>query len=123
MYLTIQSSLDYQECVHKLLKMQIKPGQEKELCNMILDCCAQQRSYEKFFGQLAQRFCQIKKEYVGPFEEIFKEQYETCHRLETNKLRNVSKMFGHLLITDAISWGVLASIRYELLEICYLVSS
>ena len=60
-YLTIQSSLDFQECTHKLLKMQIKPGQEKELCNMILDCCAQQRSYEKFFGQLAQRFCQIKR--------------------------------------------------------------
>jgi hypothetical protein len=25
-----------------------------ELCNMILDCCAQQRTYEKFFGLLAQ---------------------------------------------------------------------
>lgn len=27
--------------------------QQKELCNMILDCCAQQRTYEKFFGLLA----------------------------------------------------------------------
>ena len=27
-YLTIQSSLDYEECAHKLLKMQLKPGQE-----------------------------------------------------------------------------------------------
>lgn len=26
---------------------------QKELCNMILDCCAQQRTYEKFFGLLA----------------------------------------------------------------------
>ena len=53
-YLTIQSSLDYQECAHKLLKMQIKPGQEVELCHMFLDCCTQQRTYEKFFGLLAQ---------------------------------------------------------------------
>ena len=53
-YLTIQSSLDYQECAHKLLKMEIKPGMEEELCCMILDCCAQQRTYEKFFGLLAQ---------------------------------------------------------------------
>ena len=35
-YLTIQSSLDYEEAVHKLLKMQLKPGHETELCNMIL---------------------------------------------------------------------------------------
>jgi hypothetical protein len=27
-YLTIQSSLDYEECAHKLLKLELKPGQE-----------------------------------------------------------------------------------------------
>ena len=27
-YLTIQSSLDFEECAHKLVKMQMKPGQE-----------------------------------------------------------------------------------------------
>jgi pre-mRNA-splicing factor CWC22 len=53
-YLTIQSSLDFEECVHKMLKIELKPGQEVELCNMILDCCAQQRTYEKFFGLMAQ---------------------------------------------------------------------
>ena len=35
---------------------------------MILDCCAQQRTYEKFFGLMAQRFCQINKTYVMPFQ-------------------------------------------------------
>ena len=48
--------------------MQLKPGHEAELCNMILDCCAQQRTYEKFFGLMAQRFCQINKVYVMPFQ-------------------------------------------------------
>ena len=27
-YLTIQSSLDFEECAHKILKMELKPGQE-----------------------------------------------------------------------------------------------
>ena len=26
---------------------------------MIIDCCAQQRTYEKFFGLMGQRFCQV----------------------------------------------------------------
>lgn len=106
-YLTIQSSLDFQECAHKILKMNVKKSQEIEICQMILDSCAQQRTYEKFFGLLAQRFCQLKKEYVEHFETIFKEQYETCHRLDTVKLRNVSRLLSHLLYTDSISWGVL----------------
>lgn len=106
-YLTIQSSLDFQECAHKLLRMNIKENQRIELCQMILDACAQQRTYERFFGLLGQRFCELKKEYVECFEEIFKQQYETCHRLETVKLRNVSRFLSHLLYTDSISWGVL----------------
>ncbi|XP_068150430.1 pre-mRNA-splicing factor CWC22 homolog isoform X2 [Drosophila tropicalis] len=110
-YLTINSSLDYEECAHKLMKMQLKPGQEVELCHMFLDCCAEQRTYEKFYGLLAQRFCNINKIYVPPFEEIFKDTYQTTHRLDTNRLRNVSKFFAHLLFTDAISWDVLECIQ------------
>ncbi|XP_053554493.1 pre-mRNA-splicing factor CWC22 homolog isoform X1 [Bombina bombina] len=110
-YLAIQSSLDFEECAHKLIKMDFPDSQTKELCNMILDCCAQQRTYEKFFGLLAGRFCLLKKEYMESFENIFKEQYETIHRLETNKLRNVAKMFAHLLYTDSIPWSVLECIN------------
>ncbi|XP_077304241.1 pre-mRNA-splicing factor CWC22 homolog [Lithobates pipiens] len=110
-YLAIQSSLDFEECAHKLIKMDFPESQTKELCNMILDCCAQQRTYEKFFGLLAGRFCLLKKEYMESFEVIFKEQYETIHRLETNKLRNVAKMFAHLLYTDSIPWSVLECIN------------
>lgn len=110
-YLTIHSSLDFEECAHKLMKMQTKPGQEVELCHMFLDCCAERRTYEKFFGLLAQRFCQINKIYIEPLQKIFQDTYVTTHRLDTNKLRNVSKFFGHLLFTDAISWEVLDIIK------------
>ncbi|CAB4446076.1 unnamed protein product [Rhizophagus irregularis] len=52
-YLTIKSSLDFEECCHKLMKLNIQEGQEMELCNMIIECCSQERTYEKFFGLTA----------------------------------------------------------------------
>ncbi|WAR10249.1 CWC22-like protein, partial [Mya arenaria] len=104
-------SSEQEECAHKLLKMELRPGQEVELCYMILDCCAQMRTYEKFYGLLAGRFCMIDKKYVTPFQAMFREQYETIHRLETNKLRNVAKFFAHLLHTDSISWAVLECMK------------
>lgn len=42
-YLTIQSSLDFEECAHKLMKMELKPGQEIELCHMFLGQCTFKR--------------------------------------------------------------------------------
>ena len=92
---------------------------------MIVDCCGQNRTYEKFFGLTATRLCMLKREYMELFELIFVEQYETIHRLETNKLRNVGKVrfyselclflsifkfFSQLLYADAIPWSVLSAI-------------
>lgn len=110
-YLTIHSSLDYEECAHKLMKMELKPGQEGELCHMFLDCCSEQRTYEKFYGLLAQRFCTINKIYSERFEEIFKDIYDTTHRLDTNRLRNVGKFFSHLFYSDSIGWSALECIK------------
>ncbi|KAI3380903.1 hypothetical protein SNEBB_002422 [Seison nebaliae] len=110
-YLTIQSSLSHDECAHKLLKMQLKEDQQEEICHMITDCCAQQRIYEKFFGFLAQKFCQIRKIFRDTFEKIFEEQYVTCHRLETIKLRNTVTLYAHLLATDSIDWKILSIIK------------
>ena len=61
------------------------------MCHMIVDCCGQNRTYEKFFGLMATRLCMLKREYMELFEIIFVEMYETIHRLETNKLRNIAK--------------------------------
>jgi len=34
------NSIDYQECMHKLLKMNIGEGCELEVCNMLIECAA-----------------------------------------------------------------------------------
>ncbi|CAN6485935.1 unnamed protein product [Victoria cruziana] len=110
-YLTIMSSVDFEEAGHKLLKIKLQPGQEMELCIMLLECCSQERTYLRFYGLLGQRFCMINKVHQENFEKCFVQQYSMIHRLETNKLRNVAKFFAHLLGTDALPWHVLAYIR------------
>ena len=110
-YLTIMSSIDFEECAHKLLKMSLKPGQEGEVCRMVVECCSQERTYLRFYGLLAERFCRVSRDYQQLFEQTFLEQYAMIHRLETNKLRNVAKLFAHLFHSDAISWDVLQHVH------------
>ncbi|PQM36869.1 pre-mRNA-splicing factor CWC22 homolog [Prunus yedoensis var. nudiflora] len=105
------SSVDFEEAGHKLLKIKLEPGQEMELCVMLLECCSQERTYLRYYGLLGQRFCMINKVHQENFEKCFVQQYSMIHRLETNKLRNVAKFFAHLLGTDALPWHVLAYIR------------
>lgn len=106
-YLTIMNSLNFEEAVHKLLKVNIPEGNEIELCNMIVECCSQERSYSNFYGLIGERFCKLNRLWTENFQEAFQKYYETIHRYETNKLRNIGRFFGHLLASDAISWAVL----------------
>merc|ERR1712066_216909 len=110
-YLVIMSSLHFEECVHKIIKLNIAEGQEKEVVTMLIDCCAMERMFNRFFALQGQRLCQLKPEYQDCFVEAFQVQFATVHRLETNKLRNIAKFFAHLLYTDAISWSIMAPIR------------
>jgi pre-mRNA-splicing factor CWC22 len=54
-------------------------------------------------------FCYHKVTYL--LQQIFMDSYKTVHRLEIGKLRNVAKIFAHLLFTDAINWPVLSVIK------------
>ncbi|KAM0792432.1 pre-mRNA-splicing factor cwc22 [Microbotryomycetes sp. NB124-2] len=110
-YLTIMSALDFEEAVHKLLKINLAPGQENEMCNMIIECCSQERTFSKFYGLMGERFCKLNQVWASCFEQCFVQYYDTIHRYETNRLRNIARFFGHLLMTDAISWTVLETIK------------
>ena len=110
-YLTIMSSLDFEEACHKLMKVQLPAGQESELPSMIIECCSQEKTYSKFFGLVGERFAKLNRLWTDLFEQAFAKYYDTIHRYETNRLRNIARFFGHLLSTDAIGWHVFSVVH------------
>ncbi|OQV04053.1 MA3 domain-containing protein [Cladophialophora immunda] len=110
-YLTIMSSLDFEEACHKLMKIQLPAGQESELPSMIIECCSQEKTYSKFFGLVGERFAKLNRLWTDLFEQSFAQYYDTIHRYETNRLRNIARFFGHLLATDAIGWHVFSVVH------------
>ncbi|KAI6164186.1 MIF4G-domain-containing protein [Pisolithus thermaeus] len=102
-YLTIMNALNYEEAVHKLLKIQLKEEEEIELINMIIECCSQERSYSSFYGLVGERFSRLNRHSAATID--------TIHRYETNRLRNIARFFGHMFANDAISWTNLGTIK------------
>ena len=110
-YLTIMSSVDFEECCHKLMKVTLPPGQESELPSMVIECCSQERTYSKFYGLIGERFAKLNRLWMELFGSSFAKYYDTIHRYETNRLRNIARFFGHMLSTDGIGWHVLSIIH------------
>lgn len=110
-YLTIMSSADPEEAVHKLMKINLPAGQEPELPSMIVECCSQEKTYTKFFGLIGERFAKINRLWCDLFEQSFAKYYETIHRYENNKLRNIAQLFGHMIGVDSLGWHCLSVIH------------
>lgn len=111
-YLTIRSSISHEEVVHKLLKSKIDPELHDELCQMILDCCGQERTYESICGLTAAKLCHLnRREFAPKFEKLFELFYSTVHRFETIKIRNVAKFYANLLTTESIDWSCLLCLK------------
>ena len=105
-YLAIMSSANFEECAHKLIKI-LREGKEKIMGEMLLEACMQEKIYVTFYGLVGERFCRLSKTWHDVFDDLFAEKYATMHRYEINKIRNLAKFFGHLLQSDALSWGVM----------------
>jgi pre-mRNA-splicing factor CWC22 len=110
-YLTLMSSIDPEEATHKLMKISLPVGQEAELPSMVIDCCSQEKTYSKFYGLIAERFAKINRMWTDLFEQMFAKYYDTIHRYDTNKLRNIARLFGHMFSSDAIPWHILSVIH------------
>lgn len=110
-YLTLMSSADYEESVHKLLRIQIPVGYEKELPEMVVECCSQEKTYTKFYGGIGERLAKINRMWNDLFDRAFMDYYEKIHRYDSNKLRNIARLFGHMLGSDAIAWHCLSVIH------------
>ena len=78
---------------------------------MVIECCSQERSYSTFYGLTSERFCKLNRVWSECYERAFETYYDTIHRYETNRLRNIARLFGHLLANDAISWAVMQTIK------------
>ncbi|KAJ2134435.1 pre-mRNA-splicing factor cwc22, partial [Coemansia sp. RSA 678] len=109
-YLAIMSSISFEEAAHKLLRIEIRPGEEQELCNMVIECCSQERTYKNFFGLIGERLCKLNRQWGNGFAQAFESCYENIHRYETSHLRNIAHFFAHQLTTNALHWSVLKAI-------------
>jgi len=116
MYNIIQENNDPEYCAGQLLKLHLRPAQEIELCQMIVDCFVQHSTSKQFFPLLGEQLCSLKKEYVKYFEKVFEDGYKVVDNIENDKLIKVAKFFSYLLVHDCITYGAFRDIRFTELK-------
>lgn len=56
-FVAIMGSSDCEDALDKILRLNLKGAQEREIARVIIECCSQERSYNPFYSHLAARVC------------------------------------------------------------------
>lgn len=56
-FVAIMGSSDCEDALEKILRLNLKGAQEREIARVIIECCSQERSYNPFYAHLAERVC------------------------------------------------------------------
>lgn len=111
-YLTITSGLSSEEWAHKLIILMRKyPGRELDLCQVIIECCSQEKTFLRPYGLLGQRFCMMDEIYVSKFEELFATHYATIHQFKVRKILNMANFYSFLFACDSLPWSTFQIVR------------
>ena len=84
-YLTVMSSVDFEEACHKLMKVNLPAGKEEELCSMVIEMASQERTYSKFYGLIAERFSRLNR----LWKELFEASFEKVCDCKCLKIRTI----------------------------------
>lgn len=56
-FVAIMGSSDCDDALEKVLRLNLKGAQEREVARVIIECCCQEASYNPFYAHLAERVC------------------------------------------------------------------
>lgn len=56
-FVAIVGSSDCEDALEKILRLNLKGAQEREIARVIVECCSQEASYNPYYAHLAERVC------------------------------------------------------------------
>lgn len=115
-FCVLMSSDDYLDAFEKLLKLNLKDKQAREIVHVVVDCCLQERVFNPFYAHLSERLCQFSRSYQITFQYNVWDRLKAMPSLTDTNRQNLAKLLIHLFITKALSMSILKVVDFSLLD-------
>ena len=115
-FCVIMSSDDYLDAFEKLLKLNLKEKQAREIVHVVVDCCLQERVFNPFYGYLSEKLCQFSRSYQITFQYNMWDRLKAMASLTDTNRQNLAKLLTHLFSTKALSMSILKIVDFSILD-------
>ena len=78
--MVVMSSEDYAEALQNLLKLKLNRKQNQDLAVVLVECCAQESTFNKFYVFLIEKLVEARKELRFSLQYAFWDQFKLLEK-------------------------------------------
>jgi nucleolar MIF4G domain-containing protein 1 len=111
-FCTIMSSEDYVDAFEKLMKLNLKGKQDREIVSILVYCSCQEKKFNEFYAHLSVKFCTLSHSFRFTFQTAFWDKFKEIDSLSLRSISNLSTLLSKLVATSALSLSLLKVIYF-----------
>ncbi|KAL1271183.1 hypothetical protein QQF64_030199 [Cirrhinus molitorella] len=115
-FCVLMSSEDYLDAFEKLLRLGLKDQQEREIVYVMMDCCLQEKKFNRFYAVLAEKFCSHERRFQMTFQFSLWDKFKELENLSSKSFSNLVQLVTHLLHRKSLSLSILKAIEFGELD-------
>ncbi|KAG8197448.1 hypothetical protein JTE90_014930 [Oedothorax gibbosus] len=109
----IMTAEDFMDAFEKLLKLNLKNQQEREIIHVILHCALQEKNFNPYYAYLAEKLCSFSRKHQISLQFSLWDKFKELSKLEPYKMNNLSRLLSHLFNSGALPLSVLKVIHFS----------
>lgn len=106
----IMSSEDYLDAFEKLLRLDLKGKQDREIMRVLVDCCLQEKVFNKYYTVLASKLCSYDKNNKFSLQYCLWDHFKELESMELNRSMNLTRFVAEMLCNFSLSLSALKAV-------------
>ncbi|KAI7814901.1 nucleolar MIF4G domain-containing protein 1 [Triplophysa rosa] len=115
-FCVLMSSEDYLDAFEKLLRLGLKDQQEREIVHVLMDCCLQEKSFNRFYAVLGEKFCSHDRRFQMTFQFSLWDKFRDLANLSSSSFSNLVQLVTHFVQRKCLSLSILKAIEFGALD-------
>lgn len=103
----IMSAEDYVDAFEKLLRLDLSGKQDREIIRVIVDCCLQEKVFNKYYTVLASKLCSHDKNHKFSLQYCLWDHFKELDTMDLNRSINLAKLVAEMLANFTLSLATL----------------
>lgn len=115
-FVAIMGAADCLDAYERLLQLNLREKQEREIVRVLLHCCGQEKKFNQYYLVLADKLCEMDPRYKFTFQLAYWDVFKQIETLAPRRLYNQALMLGGLVTSASLSLSCLKVLDFTQLE-------